>query len=157
MNYWNRKLIREQVDKKLNVLRQFYHLGMPDCGWIKTVREALGMTTRQMADRTGFDQSRISRLENAEPQGNLKLASLQKIARGMGMRFVYGFVPETSLEQMTRDQAERIAKKRLKRLGDTMALEAQGLSPDEKQAALNDRIEKILIEESRDFWDDENI
>lgn len=155
MGYWEKKLIREQIEKKLAVLRDFDNMGMPESGWIKAIREALGMTTTQMAARTGFDQSRISRLENAEKDGSLKLSSMQKIARGLGMRLVYGFVAEKSLEQIVRDQAKNIAVKRLKRLDDTMSLESQGLSLEEQQQALADMMEKILIEDLKDFWDDE--
>ncbi len=154
MDYWGKKLMREQIDQKLSMLRKFDEFGMPENGWIKTIREALGMTTKQMAAKTSFDQSRISRLENAEKDGNLKLSSLKKIARGMGMRFVYGFVAGTTLEQMVRDQAEKIVKQRLKRLDDTMALELQGLSSKEKEKALKDMIEKIMIDAPKDFWDD---
>lgn len=154
MNYWNKKLIREQLDKKLTILKDLDLSGTSGGSWIRMIREALGMTTKQMAAKTGFDQSRISRLENAEKVGSLKLSSLQKIASGMGMRFVYGFVADRTLEQMVKDQAEKIVRRRLKRLEDTMSLELQGLSDEEKQRALKDMIEKILIEGPKDFWDD---
>ena len=115
--------------------------------------DVLGLSARQLGKKAGFDQSRISRLENAEKNGNLKVSSLQKIAKGLNMRFVYGFVPEESLEQMVRAQAERIALKRLKTLNITMRLEKQGLSSEEQKKALKDMIEKILVEQPKDFWD----
>ena len=153
MNYWDRKVVREQLDKRIESLKVFLSSGMPQQGWIKTIREALGLSARQLGKKAGFDQSRISRLENAEKNGNLKVSSLQKIAKGLNMRFVYGFVPEESLEQMVRAQAERIALKRLKTLNITMRLEKQGLSSEEQKKALKDMIEKILVEQPKDFWD----
>ena len=154
MRYWDKKVVREQLDKKLDSLKAFASSGVPKQGWIKTVREALGLSARQLGEKAGIDQSRISRLENAEKDGSLKLSSLQKIAKGLNMRFVYGFVSEDTLEEMVRAQAKKIALKRLKRLNNTMRLEKQGLSSEEQKKALEDMIEQILIDQPKDFWDE---
>jgi predicted DNA-binding mobile mystery protein A len=152
MGYWDKKLIREQLDKKLNPLRILAKTGMPETGWIKSIREAFGMSAKDLANKVGIDQSRISRLENAEKNGNIKLSSLQKIAQGLDMDFVYGFVPKNTLETMVREQALKIANEKMKRLSHTMRLELQELSDEEKKSALKDMIDKILIEEPKDFW-----
>lgn len=155
MNYWDKKIIREQLDKKLAFLKDLASSGMPPQGWIKAIREALGLSASQLGKRAGIDQSRISRLENAEKNGDLKLSSLQKIAKALNMKFVYGFVPygtEDTLEAIVRKQAERIALRRIKTLDRTMRLEKQALSAEEQKKALNDMIEKILIDPPKDFW-----
>ena len=149
---WDRKVIREQLDKKLAAFRNFADSLIPPQGWIKTMREALGLSSSQLGKRAGIDQSRISRLENAEKNGDLKLSSLQKIAKALNMKFVYGFVPEDTLEAMVIDQAKRIALKRLKMLDNTMRLEKQTLPEEEQKKALDDMIEKILIDPPKDFW-----
>ena len=156
MNYWDKKTVRGQLDKKLAYLRDFSACGIPQSGWIRAIREALGLSSLQLGKRAGLDQSRVSRLESAEKTGNLKIASLQKIARGLGMRFVYGFVAEGTLEEMVNARAKEIALKRMKRLNDTMRLEKQGLSQEEQKKALDDMIEKILVEQPKDFWDNNN-
>jgi predicted DNA-binding mobile mystery protein A len=159
MNYWNKKVIREQLDKKLALLKDLAVSGLPPQGWIKAIREALGLSASQLGKRTGIDQSRISRLENAEKNGDLKLSSLQKIAKALNMKFVYGFVPygtdgtEDTLEAMVRDQAKRIALRRIETLERTMRLEKQALSAEEQKKAVNDMIEKILVDPPKDFWD----
>lgn len=150
MTYWDKKLIREQLDKRLKT--QFSAL-YTDTGWIKSIREALGMSTQQLAKRVGIDQSRISRLENAEIDGDLKLSSLKKIADGLNMQFVYGFVPKNSLEDMVREQARKVALKRMAKVNHTMRLEEQELANDEKAKSFDDLVQKILIENPRDFWD----
>lgn len=152
MSYWDKKLIREQLDKKLIPLKVLAKSGMSETGWIKTIREALGMSAKDLAKKVGIDQSRISRLENAEKNGNIKLSSLQKIAQGLDMEFVYGFVPKDNLETMVRQQANKIAHEKMKRLSHTMRLELQELSEEEKKSALKDMIDKILIEEPKNFW-----
>ncbi|MFC1510063.1 mobile mystery protein A [Candidatus Omnitrophota bacterium] len=153
MNYWDRKLIRDQVTKKIEKLQDYNDLGMPASGWIHCIREALGLSMDQLAKKVGIDQSRISRLENAEKKGDLKMSSLKKIAHGLGMSFVYGFVPQNTLEQMVRDQARKIAEEKMKHLDHTMALELQHLSVEDREKALDHMIDKILIEEPKDFWD----
>ena len=100
----------------------------------------------------GLDRPRIYRIEQAEVNGDVKLSTLQKMADGLGVKFVYGFVPEQELEEMVRDQARKIAKKRLSRVDHSMKLELQGVSEKEQEEALNDLIDKILIEESKNFW-----
>ena len=152
MNYWDKKVIREQLDKKLALLKDLASTGMPSQGWIRVIREALGLSAAQLGKKTGIDQSRVSRLENAEKDGDLKLSSLHKIAKGLNMKFVYGFVPEGTLEAMVRDQAKRIALRRLETLDTTMRLEQQALSDEDKNKALADMIEKILIDPPKDFW-----
>jgi len=156
MNYWDKKTVRSQLDKKLAYLRDFSASGIPQSGWIKAIREALGLSSVQLGKRAGLDQSRVSRLESAERTGNLKIASLQKIAKGLGMKFVYGFAPEGTLEKMVNARAREIALKRMKRLDDTMRLEKQGLSDEEQKKALEDMVEKILVSQPKDFWDDGN-
>lgn len=152
MNYWDRKLIREQLDKKLKVKLLSLH---SEIGWIKIIREALGMSTSQLAKKVGINQSRISRLENAEMDGgDLKLSSLKKIADALDMHFVYGFVPKNGLETMVLEQAKKIAFKRMEKVNHTMRLEEQELSNDEKAKAFDDLIQKILINDAKTFWDE---
>ena len=152
MDYWDKKLVREQLDGKIAPLRAFAFTGLSNIGWVKTIREALGMTSAQLASRVGLSQSRISHIEKAEKDGNIKLSTMQNIAKGLGMKFVYGFVPSDTLESIVRDQARKIATERMKRVSHTMRLELQELPDKDKESALKDMIDKILIEEPKDFW-----
>lgn len=152
MTYWDRKLVREQLDKRLETLKPLSTINV-EKGWIKVLREALGMSAKELGKKVGIDQSRISRLENAEIENDLKLSSLKKIAEGLNMKFVYAFIPETSLEETVREQAKKIALKRMRKVNHTMRLEQQELSDDQKTKALEDLIQKIMIEEPKDFWD----
>jgi predicted DNA-binding mobile mystery protein A len=111
------------------------------------------MTTYDLANKTDVDQSRISRIEASEAKQEIKLSTLKKMADGLGVKFVYGFVPEDGLEEIVQAQAMKIAKKRLNRIDHSMKLELQGLSDKEQEKALNDLIDKILVEEHKNFWD----
>jgi len=59
MTYWDKKLMREQLDRKLKKLSVLLSLELPENGWIKIIREALGMSGKDLGKRTGLDQSRI--------------------------------------------------------------------------------------------------
>ncbi len=77
---------------------------------------------------------------------------MKRIADALEMDFVYAFVPRTSLNDMVREQARLSALKKMERLDHTMRLEMQELSSEEKEKALKDLIDKILIDEPKDFW-----
>jgi predicted DNA-binding mobile mystery protein A len=153
MNYWDKKLIRKQLDKKLEKLEPLLKMTVPSKGWVNAIREGLGMTLEELGSRVGLDRSRVYRIEQAEASGDIKLSTLQKMAEGLGVKFVYGFVPEDELENIVRDQAKKIAKERLSRIDHSMKLELQGVLEEEQEEALNDLIDKILIEEPKKFWD----
>ncbi|MDZ7771941.1 MAG: mobile mystery protein A [Balneolaceae bacterium] len=152
MDYWDKKLIREQLDQKLKKLKPLLQLPVPERGWIKTIRESLGMSTYDLADRADLDQSRISRIESAEARREIKISTLEKIADALGVTFVYGFVPKSTLEDLVREQARKIALKRMNRTDHSMKLEEQGLGDDELERALKDHIDQILVEEPATFW-----
>lgn len=152
MNYWDKKLIRDQLDRKLSKLKDFANYDMSQIGWIKILREALDMTSAQLAQKLNVSQSRIIHMEKAEADGNIKISTMQKIADALNMEFVYGFVARTSLEGMVREQARKIALERMNRISHTMALEDQELSEAEKEKALEDVIAKILMDKPKDFW-----
>ncbi len=152
MNYIDLKLVRQQLDNKIDSLRGFAESGTPKQGWIRAIRESLGMSSGYLGQLAKLDQSRISRLENAEMAGDLKVSSMQKIGKALGMRFVYGFIPESTLEDMVRKQAEKIVSKRMARLDRTMRLEKQELSAKEKKNAFDGMVEKLLIEHPKDLW-----
>ena len=152
MSYWDNKLIREQLDNKLSTLKEFAAQGLTSIGWIKTIREALGMTSTDLASRVGVNQSRIIHMEKAESDGGIKISTMKKVADAINMDFIYGFVPRTSLNEMVKQQAKMIALQKMERLDHTMRLEMQELSKEEKGNALQDMIDRILINEPKDFW-----
>ncbi|MBD1431760.1 mobile mystery protein A [Sphingobacterium sp. DN00404] len=153
MEYWDRKLMREQLDKKLKKLSILLSPELPERGWVKLIREALGMSGQELGKRIGLNQSSVSRLESSELSGDAKLSSLKKTADALNMKFVYGFVPRDGLENMVKRQAQKIAQERMAKASHTMLLEAQELSDEEKARMFDDLVQKILIEQPKDFWE----
>lgn len=125
----------------------------PAKGWIRSIREALGMSGRQLADRIKVETSRISELEKAEIHGNITLKSLRRVAEAMGCDLVYGIVPKTNLEDFIRIQAEKAVNESLKTISHTMRLEDQGLPPNEDAKLFSKLVEDWTKDPPRWLWD----
>lgn len=149
-----RKLTTEQLDATLARFEALKGLAVPPKGWVRAVRDALGMSARQLAKRLGVNQQRIARLERDEKQGKVTLNTLQKAAGAMDCVFVYGIVPRDSLRRSILEQARRVALKRMARSNQTMRLEQQELTEAEKQKAFNEMVEEIMNTMPRTLWDE---
>ena len=97
------------LDKKIFDLKSAKNIVPQSSGWIKTVREAIGMTVSQLAARLGVTQPRITKMESNED--NLKLSTMKKAAEAMNCEFVYSL----SLEQLSRILLMNRLKKRLQK------------------------------------------
>lgn len=151
----HKKLAREQLDETLKQLRPLKTLTPPSKGWVRAIRDALGMTGRQLAARLGVNKQRVARIEQDEKLGRVKINTLKNVAEAMDCIFVYGFVPRDNLEQTVRNRAEAVAKKRMARSNQTMRLEKQELRHEEKAKALNTLIEDIANTMPKSLWDDQ--
>lgn len=147
----NNKLARRRLDERLNNLGTLRTIEVPSKGWIKAIREALGMTTTQLAKRLNLKQPRIIAIENNE--NNLKISTLEKIAKALDCELVYSLMPRTSLEEMTYRQAERKAKKILAKVSHNMALENQ--TPIYDKIELEDMIQELLNGSQARLWDED--
>jgi ribosome-binding protein aMBF1 (putative translation factor) len=54
-------------------------------------RKQLGLTQKQLSEKTGIAQADISKLENGNANPSLK--TLQRLAHGMGMNLKIEFIP----------------------------------------------------------------
>ncbi|MGD8787061.1 MAG: mobile mystery protein A [Phycisphaerales bacterium] len=151
----HKKLVREQLDSTLKHLEPLKKLAPPGKGWIRAIRTALGMTGRQLANRSNVNKQRVSRIERDETFGKVKIETLRNIAEALDCIFVYGFVPRDSLEETVKNRARLVAKKRIARSNQTMRLEKQELSEKEKEKVLEDLIEDIMNEMPKSLWDEE--
>ena len=151
----DRTVARRQLDKRLNLLRNSEALARPPRGWIKAVREALGMTTAQLAKRIGVSQPRAVAIENAETKGSITLDSLERAAHALDCRLVYALVPRNPLDELVTERAERLAKQRLESTRHSMALEAQGVEAADEQEQLKRMIDRLLEKAGSEIWEDE--
>jgi predicted DNA-binding mobile mystery protein A len=127
------------------------HLVVPARGWIKAIRESLGMSTYQLAARMGVSQSTMNKMELGEARGAIQLSSLKRAGEAMNCTLVYALVPNDSLEGFLQQQARKVAAEQLKPVEQTMRLENQALTPDEAKGQLDDYIRTQL--DPRTVWD----
>lgn len=149
-----RKLARNQLDETLDYLRPLTRIPTPGRGWVRAIRETLGMTGEQLARRLGTNKQRVSRIEQDEARGKLTLTTLRRAAEALDCTLVYALVPRQSLEQMIQTQAGQLAHKRLQRSNQMMRLEQQELNPEERAQVLKDLVVEIVDENPKALWED---
>jgi len=154
MNSDDRAVARKQLDKRLGLLLGSDVCTRPPRGWVKAIREALGMTTAQVAARMGVSQPRIVEIEKAEKSGTTTLNTLERAAQAMDCKLVYAFVPKKPLAQLVEDRALIIAKQRMVTTGHNMALEAQSVSFDDEKEQLEQMVRRIVEKAGSDIWKD---
>jgi len=150
-----RAAARRQLDKRLNSLRNSEMLGRPSRGWVRAIREALGMTTAQLGKRIGVSQPRAVAVEKAEAEGSITLDSLERAARALDCRLVYALVPRDPLEEMVHARAQRLALKRLESTRHSMSLEAQEVEETDEQEQVKRMIAHILDKSRSQLWEEE--
>lgn len=136
------------LDKKTFDLKSAKNIVPQSSGWIKTVREAIGMTVSQLAARLGVTQPRITKMESNED--NLKLSTMKKAAEAMNCEFVYYFKPRTTFQNLVDEQAQKKAAEVLKTVNVNMALENQEIAEDE---AVKDFASDLINTKIKQIWD----
>jgi predicted DNA-binding mobile mystery protein A len=142
---------RARLDERFKAMEPSVREPNPVRGWIKAIREALGMTTEQLARRLGVKQPSVVALEQSEAKGTIELASLRRVAEALDCTLVYALVPNKLLEQTVRERARLFARRRFGPIAHSMTLEDQKVHREENEAM----IDEILRETNpRRFWDE---
>jgi predicted DNA-binding mobile mystery protein A len=150
----HRRTMRDQLDKTFAQLTNLKTLQAPVKGWLRSIREALGMSGKQLGKRLEVSQPRVVQLEKDELSGALTLKTMRQAAEAMDCVFVYAVVPRTSLEETMHRQARKVATERLSRTSHTMLLEDQMVSNDEQKKMFEDKVEDLIRNIPNDFWSD---
>ncbi|WP_416832773.1 MAG: mobile mystery protein A [Erythrobacter sp.] len=149
-------LARKHLETRLAPLRNRPELARPPRGWIRAIRDAYGMTTRQLAKRLGKSQSVIVEMEKGEARDSLTLGSLRQAAEALDCTLVYALVPNAPIEELRRMRARQIAAQRIERPSHSMALENQSLG-SEAQVQEQERLTEDLLSGSpARLWDEES-
>lgn len=135
------------LDKKTSDLKSAKNIVLQSSSWIKTVREAIGMTVSQLAARLGVTQPRITKMESNED--NLKLSTMKKAAEAMNCEFVYYFKPRTTFQNLVDEQAQKKAVEVLKTVNVNMALENQEIAEDK---AVKDFASDLINKKIKQIW-----
>jgi len=145
-------LKQRQLDSVLARWRSSELPSRPPSGWIKAIREALGMPAAYLAKRLGIVPSSVSRMETSEADDTITLGSLRRAAEALGCELQYALVPKQTLAQTIATQANKVAHERIKTVAHTMALEAQATSSDATDTQANELVASLLNGSRRELW-----
>jgi predicted DNA-binding mobile mystery protein A len=141
---------RAHLDERLKDFGPAARYSSPVKGWIRAIREALGMTAEQLARRLGVKQPSVVQLEQSEAKGSIELATLRRVADALDCTLVYAFVPKKSLEETVRARARNFIRRRRAPVEHSMLLEDQRVQGKAEDA----RLDEVLRETSPSrFWE----
>jgi predicted DNA-binding mobile mystery protein A len=147
-----REQARLALDQQLAVAKQLAPaLTVPRGGWLRVIRDALGVSSAVLARRLRLNQSTVIRLEQNEGGGIIQLDTLRRAADALGCDLVYALIPRRPLEHTFHARALEIASAELHAVEHTMALEDQGTG------VIQEAIERLAEELTRGgqvTWDE---
>jgi predicted DNA-binding mobile mystery protein A len=145
----------KQLDSRFHQLHDWLALtARPPRGWVRAIRQALGMTTGQLAKRLNVAQPRINELEAAEVSGKITLQSLERAAEALGCRVVYVLIPEKPLAETLEARAKVVADRSLASVEQTMRLENQEVTDVEQRRETLQNLKRQLLEKPSQLWND---
>jgi predicted DNA-binding mobile mystery protein A len=147
-----RDLQLQQMDKLLASWKAAQLSARPRSGWVRAVRESLGMSAAAFARRLGMSHAGVRKLESAEASDAITLASLRKLAEALDCELHYALVPRTSLRQHAQGRAEAVARERLRPISHSMALEDQAVQGPLNKRQLELAVKELLEGSRRELW-----
>lgn len=149
-----KRLLVEQLDKKLKPFLGTEKIIVPDKGWINSIRVTLNMTLEQLGNKLNVTRQGAKKMEESESLGTISLRAMKEIGRVFNMQFVYGFVPnDGSVESLIEYKAQELAKKIVLRTSQNMKLENQGNTDERIKQAIDDLASELKREIHKSLWD----
>lgn len=142
----------QQLEDRLQTLRGVVGTPPPPGGWIRAIREALGLTHAQLGRRVGRRPQTVLDLQQREAAQTIQLNSLRELAEALDCEFVYAIVPRKPLSTMLDERARAVARETLRRTGYSMELERQGLGVREQERAFEREVDRLLAGSRRKLW-----
>ncbi|MBE0648034.1 MAG: mobile mystery protein A [Bacteroidales bacterium] len=148
------KLILDQVERSLQSMSHLSDLIIPGSGWIHSIRQALGMSLRQLGKRMNITPQSVNEIETREKNGTVSINVLRQVASALNMKLVYGFIPKNgSLESMIEEKAAELAAMIVRRTSASMLLEDQENSEERLKKAIDEKITEIKQTMPKYLWD----
>jgi len=118
----------KQLDRALEPYRAAREVPRPSKGWIRTIRQALGVSSGELARRLGTSRQLPLQLEKGEAEDRVTLKSLRAAANALDCDLVYALVPRAgSIQELIENRARAEAKNRVLGVEHSMALENQAV------------------------------
>lgn len=141
-----------QMDTSLAVLRKTPHPIRPSSGWVKAIRESLGISASALARRLKITPHGIAKLEKAEADEKITLASLRKLANALDCELQYALIPRKPLEKILEERALTRAQEILRPISHSMTLEAQTVEKAAAEKQIQLIAQELLEGPRRKLW-----
>src|ERR1700744_739364 len=104
----------KQLDRALEPYRKAQTVQRPAKGWIRSIRQALGFSSGELARRLGTSRQLPLQLEKGEAEDRITLKSLRAAANALDCDLVYALVPRAgSMQELIESRARTEAKDRV--------------------------------------------
>lgn len=143
-------IARRHLEAQVRPLRTGFTINRPARGWVRAIRDALGMSAAEMASRLRVSQQAITELEQNEQHDAIKLATLRRAADALDCDLVYALVPRAPLDDIVLAQARHQARQRLAQIGHHSRLEDQVVSAADEAAQVDDLADDLV--DRRGLW-----
>jgi predicted DNA-binding mobile mystery protein A len=143
-----RSRARRVLDDRLKMMPDLKVFAVPNSGWIRSIRESLGMSAADLGARLKIAPQSVLALETSEANEHARIGTLKKVAEELDCTFVYAFIPRSSLEESIRSQAEDLVSANLANVAHNMHLEDQSVDLTE---SVREELVKEIMESSR-LW-----
>jgi predicted DNA-binding mobile mystery protein A len=120
-----RKLRLQQLNRSLSLFAPARNSLRPRSGWLAAIREAQGITLRQVAQTLTVTPQAVQRLQVSEANDSISLKRLKQVADALGCDLVYAVVPRNGLIDAAEDKERQKAAERVLAAEHTMLLEDQ--------------------------------
>jgi len=138
-----RSLRLKQLDRALEPYRAARQELRPPKGWIRAIRQALGISAGELARRLGTSRQLPLQMEKAEAEDRITLKSLRAAANALDCDFVYALVPRAdSMRELIENRARSEAKARVLAIEHSMALEDQAVGRIDE--AIDDETQRLI-------------
>lgn len=117
---------RKGLDRRFNRLPPVSSMVRPPAGWIRAIRDALGMSGPDLAHRMGVSAATVSDIERSERDGTARLDTLKRAADALDCDLVYLLVPRRSLTATVEQRALNHVRGHVSAVARAMTLESQG-------------------------------
>ena len=123
-----RNLRLKQLSRSLEQYQAARKVPRPSKGWIRAIRQVLGVSSGELARRLGTSRQLPLQLEKSEAEDRITLKSLRAVANALDCDLVYALVPRAaSMEELIENRVRAEARQRVLGVEHSMALENQAV------------------------------
>ena len=142
MNVRQARHARQALDARLQQLSRADQYTPPAQGWVRAVREALGMSRAELGARMGVTPASVSDIEKSEADRRVKLITLARAAQALECDLVYALIPRAGLTETVERAARARLAPQVAAVTRTMELEDQAAPV--RQEIAEEEIQKVI-------------